>query len=203
MRIIYISAVETFDFQLTDDGYGVSDVDMKIYIRRADSKWWNHATQDWDVSVIQNSMTEPDDVNLKGHYLYDGLPISKMVSGDRYNVRYYNTDAIYGLDQSETVGVMDDLDGYGLIISNINTNTEAANIQAACAAAIVADTGLAEMLAILGYRLEISILDSKAYVWKEDGSTRLYQRTLTDIDNLPITATTKGPINGSKWIPYP
>ena len=86
-------------------------------------------------------------------------------------------------------------------ITGLN-NLSSAQAQAACATAIAADPGLVEILALLGYRLEISIADSKAYIFNAGGTARLWQRTLTDKDGAPITADTTGPINGSKWIPY-
>ena len=86
-------------------------------------------------------------------------------------------------------------------ITGLN-NLSSAQVQAACATAIAADPGLVEILALLGYRLEISIADSKAYIFNAGGTARLWQRTLTDKDGAPITADTTGPINGSKWIPY-
>jgi hypothetical protein len=106
MRNISNDVVETFDFSLIQDGYGVSGVDMKIYIQRvADGYGWNDSLQDWNIALTQNTMTEVSATNFRGLYRYTGLPVSKMTFNDRYNVRYYNTDFIYGLDQSEVVGV--------------------------------------------------------------------------------------------------
>ena len=107
MRVISPTKVEAFDFPYAENGVGVPALDMKIYIRRAGSpvKWWNDVSQDWDVSVIQNDMSQRDATNAPGSYIYAGLPVVKMTTGDRYNVRYYCATAGYGLDISEEVGV--------------------------------------------------------------------------------------------------
>jgi hypothetical protein len=107
MRVISPTKVETFDFPYAENGIGVPGLEMKIYIQRASSpvKWWNHATQDWDAAVVQNSMVALDATNSPGAYLYSGLPIAKMAAGDRYSIRYYCATAGYLLDISEEVGV--------------------------------------------------------------------------------------------------
>lgn len=70
------------------------------------------------------------------------------------------------------------------------------------AAIVAADPGLAETLALIGYRLEYDLTASKAYIWNAGGTVRLWMSTLTDKDGAPVTATTTGPINRSKWIAY-
>jgi hypothetical protein len=106
MRTISPSVVETFDYRITENGVGVIDVAMKIYIQRvSDSKWWKHSVLDWDAAVTANDMTEVDSTNLKGLHQYLSLPVNKMAAGDRYRVRYYSATAGYEVDESEIVGV--------------------------------------------------------------------------------------------------
>jgi len=122
MRTININEIETFDFSLTENGIGVTGIAMKLYIQRvSDGKWWDGDS--WEVAVTQLSMTEVDSTNLKGLYRYTALPTASMSIGDRYNIRYYNADATYGVNVAEVVGVVLAQTGDGYALLNSGTAT--------------------------------------------------------------------------------
>lgn len=52
---------------------------------------------------------------------------------------------------------------------------------------------------LLQNRKEFDLDNSKMYVWNDAGSAREYEADLTDNDGDPVTVSTQGPINCSRW----
>ena len=86
------------------------------------------------------------------------------------------------------------------ILEDTGTTIPASLALLATAAALTsAATDITIIRILRQNRLEISITDSKAYIWNDAGDAREYETALTNNAGGVVTTSTEGPINAAKW----
>ena len=103
MRTIRDDIQEVFEFQLSEDNVGVPGVDMKMSVQRTSDNKWAADDGSWSSEIQELTMNE---VGTAAPGLYAYWDIYDVAAGDKFWVRYYNTDEAHPVDVSESVGVV-------------------------------------------------------------------------------------------------
>jgi hypothetical protein len=103
MRTIRDDIREVFEFQVSEDNVGVAGVDMKMSVQRTSDSKWAADDGSWSSEIQELTMAE---VGTAAPGLYAYWDIYDVTAGDKFWVRYYNTDEAHPVDVSESVGVV-------------------------------------------------------------------------------------------------